>query len=428
MQTRFSKEQLETPDIQLADDILRACVHCGFCLATCPTYQLWGNELDSPRGRIYQIKDMLEEGAAPSADITTHMDRCLSCFACVTTCPSGVDYQHLSDLARERIEEAGPRPFGERLLRGIFAFILPSPGRFRFMLRLAAVAKRRRQWVPGRLGGALDLAPDQIPESGSAKPGVYAAEGKRRMRVALLAGCVQQVLGDAAHAATIRFLTRHGVEVVVAKDAGCCGALEQHMGKGDKAAARAAANVRAWQGLMADGGLDAVIVNASGCGTVVKDYAHILRRDEFNLPGAQQIAALAKDITEIAAALDIAPVIRTGQRVAYHSACSMQHAQRLNELPMQLLERLGFEVMAVPEEHLCCGSAGTYNLLQPEAAQDLKARKLANINGLEPDVIASGNIGCQLQLADAAAAPMVHTVELLDWATGGPKPAALTGL
>jgi len=421
VQTTFTEEQRHNPDIQLADDILRACVHCGFCLATCPTYVLWGSELDSPRGRIYQIKDMLERGEGASPEITTHMDRCLSCFACVTTCPSGVDYLHLSDLARERIEADQRRGLGERLERGFFARLLTSPARLRAALALAPLARPVAHLLPHSLRAALALAPERPPAGRSARPGVYRAEGERRMRVALLAGCVQQVLGDAAHAATIRFLTRHGVEVVVAEAAGCCGALDQHMGRARQAASHARRNIAAWRAL-ADEGLDAIVINASGCGTVVKDYAHLLRHDERHLAGAGTVASLAKDITELAAMLDMTPVIATGQVVAYHSACSMQHGQKLSTLPMELLSSLGFDVRAVPEGHLCCGSAGTYNLLQPEAAEALKARKLTNINGLAPDIIATGNIGCQVQLADGAAAPIVHTVELLDWATGGPKP------
>jgi glycolate oxidase iron-sulfur subunit len=422
VQTNFTDEQRHDPDIQLADDILRACVHCGFCLATCPTYTLWGNELDSPRGRIYQIKDMLETGAGASPEITTHMDRCLSCFACVTTCPSGVDYQHLSDLARERIEADQRRGLAGRLLREFFAVMLTSPGRLRTALALAGLARPFGHLLPRPLRAALTLARERVRDGASARPGVYKAQGERKMRVALLAGCVQQVLGDAAHAATIRFLTRHGVEVVVAKGAGCCGALDQHMGRAKEAARHARRNIAAWQALAAEEKLDAIIVNASGCGTVVKDYAYLMRHDERHLAGAGAVAALAKDVTEVAAMLVPKPVIETGQVVAYHSACSMQHGQRLTTGPMELLSSLGFTMRAVPEGHLCCGSAGTYNLLQPEAAEALKARKLANINGLAPDVIATGNIGCQMQLKDGAAAPIVHTVELLDWATGGPKP------
>jgi len=234
-----------------------------------------------------------------------------------------------------------------------------------------------------------------------------------------LSGCVQQVLGDAAHAATIRFLNRHGVEVVVAEGAGCCGALDQHMGRGEKAARHARRNIEAWGKLEE---LDAIVINASGCGTVVKDYQHLMRHDERHLADAGQVAALAKDITEVAAMLDLKPAIKTGQVVAYHSACSMQHGQKITSQPMELLSKLGFDVRAVPEGHLCCGSAGTYNLLQPEAASELKERKLTNINSLEPKIIATGNIGCQMQLKEGASAPIVHTVELLDWATGGLKP------
>jgi glycolate oxidase iron-sulfur subunit len=429
MQTSFSLAQLADPDIREADSILRACVHCGFCTATCPTYVLLGDELDSPRGRIYLIKDMLENDRPATPDIVKHIDRCLSCLACMTTCPSGVHYMHLVDHGRRRIEETYDRPLADRLVRSLLAAVLPRPGLFRLALIGARFARPLASLLPGRLAAMLRLAPSRLPgRSPVDRPQIFPAEGARVKRVALLAGCAQRVLAPQINEATIRLLTRHGCEVVVTAGAGCCGALVHHLGEEGPALAAARANIDAWQAVSDEGGLDAVVVNASGCGTQIKDYGFMLRGDETHARAANRISSLARDITELVNELGIAPPVRaTGQRVAYHSACSMQHGQRIVGAPKALLERAGFTVLDVPEGHLCCGSAGTYNILQPELATRLRDRKIGNIESVRPEVIATGNIGCMTQLGAATKLPIVHTVELLDWATGGPLPTALAG-
>ena len=426
MQTTFSLAQLADPDVRESEKILRSCVHCGFCTATCPTYVLLGDELDSPRGRIYLIKDMLENAKPASPRVVTHIDRCLSCLSCMTTCPSGVHYMHLVDHARRYIEETYTRPWPDRLLRRMLAVVLPQPRLFRLALIGSRLGRPFRRLLPGRLAGMLALAPARLPSPSPVdRPQVFAAEGARRARVALLSGCAQQVLAPEINEATIRLLTRHGVEVVIADGAGCCGALVHHMGREAQALASARANIDAWERERADGGLDAVIINASGCGTTVKDYGFMLREDRRYAEKAARVAALAQDVTEFLHELGLKPPVRQSDLViAYHAACSMQHGQRITTQPKDLLRAAGFTVKDIPEGHICCGSAGTYNLLQPELAARLRQRKLANIARVRPHVIATGNIGCMVQLADGVA-PVVHTVELLDWATGGPAPRAL---
>ena len=427
MRTDFLPAQLSDPDVAEADGILRKCVHCGFCTATCPTYVLLGDELDSPRGRIYLIKNMLETGNPPDARTVRHIDRCLSCLACMTTCPSGVNYMHLLDRARARIEAQFRRPLGERWLRRTLALVLPRPALFRLALQAARLVRPLAGLAPGRMRGMLAMAPDKLPKASSLdRPQVHPAQGARRMRVALLTGCAQRVLDPAINAATVRLLTRLGCDVVVARGAGCCGALTHHMGREGEAKTSIRANVAAWTAELDGDGLDAVVINASGCGTTVKDYGHILAGDPVWAEPAKRIAELALDVTELVQRLDLpAPGQPQPLKVAYHAACSLQHGQKITALPKQLLQRAGFEVMDVPEGHLCCGSAGTYNLMQPELAGRLLERKAGNIESLKPDVVAAGNIGCMVQLRGGLDVPVVHTVELLDWATGGPKPAAL---
>ncbi|WP_375776963.1 glycolate oxidase subunit GlcF [Bradyrhizobium sp. ma5] len=435
MKTEFSLAQLADPDIKEADQILRACVHCGFCTATCPTYVLLGDELDSPRGRIYLIKEMLEKDKPPTADVVKHIDRCLSCLACMTTCPSGVNYMHLVDQARVRIERDYERPLTERLLRSVLAYVLPRPGLFRISMILAGLARPFTALLPTpsvgaaspgllrRIKAMLALAPRGLPRPGPAAGTVFAATGRRRGRVALLQGCAQQVLAPRINQAAINMLTRHGVEVVLVKDEQCCGALTHHMGQDADALARARANISVWQREADQNGLDAILVTTSGCGTVVKDYGYLLREDKTFAEPAKRISALAKDITEYLSALELAPSTQKGDiTVAYHSACSLQHGQKITQLPKELLSKNGFVVKDVPESHLCCGSAGTYNILQPDIASRLRDRKVANIALVKPDMIAAGNIGCMVQIAGGTSVPVVHTIELLDWATGGPRP------
>jgi glycolate oxidase iron-sulfur subunit len=428
MRTEFSPAQLADPDTAESEKILRTCVHCGFCTATCPTYVLLGDELDSPRGRIYLIKNMLEGGAAPGADTVRHIDRCLSCLACMTTCPSGVHYMHLVDHARHWIEEHYRRPLEERVLRRLLALVLARPPLFRLALRGAALARPLANILPGRLRPLLALAPRRLPAASAAdRPRIVPAEGARRMRVALLPGCAQRVLTPQINEATIRLLSRHGAEVVIAAGSGCCGALAQHLGRHEEALSRARANIDAWERAQARGGLDAIVVNASGCGTTVKDWGFMLREDRAYAEKAARIAALARDVSEVISGLGLKafPNPGAGMRVAYHSACSLQHGQRLHDGPKALLAHASFVPLDVPEGHLCCGSAGTYNLLQPELAAALRERKLANIAATGAELVAAGNVGCIAQLAAGAPVPVVHTVELLDWATGGPPPRAL---
>ena len=427
MQTHFSLAALADPDMAESEKILRACVHCGFCTATCPTYLLTGDELDSPRGRIYLIKEMLENERPADARTARHIDRCLSCLSCMTTCPSSVHYMHLVDHARAHIETTYRRPFADRALRAMLAYVLPRPAAFRAALRLSSIARPIAPLLPQRLRAMLALAPRDLPAPASVdRPQIFSAQGERKLRVALLSGCAQTVLDPRINEATIRLLTRHGVEVVVAQDAGCCGALPHHLGKASQAHDLARANIVAWASEAEQGGLDFIVVNASGCGTQVKDYGFMFRNDAALAEKAARISALARDVTEIVAMLDLAPAGEAPRlKVAYHSACSMQHGQKITREPVALLERAGFEVLAIPEGHICCGSAGTYNLLQPELADALRARKVSNIESVAPDVIAAGNLGCMTQIAAGTRIPVMHTVELLDWASGGEKPGAL---
>ena len=425
MQTTFTEEQLATPRIAEANTILRKCVHCGFCTATCPTYVLLGDELDSPRGRIYLIKNMLESGQPATQETVKHLDRCLSCLSCMTTCPSGVNYMHLVDEARAHVEETYKRPLFERLLRDVLAYTMPRPALFRLSLigaKLASpLAPVAKSFGATRIAALLGLVPKSMPAPERfGQPGTYGPQAQKRGRVALLMGCVQSVLDPGINAATIRLLTRLGFEVVVSGEEACCGSLTHHMGKEEDALARARRSVDQWT--RAD--VDHVIVTASGCGTTIKDYGHMLRLDPAYAEKAKAISAKAKDITEFLVKLDL-PEANGGLRLAYHSACSMQHGQKIKTEPQKLLRRAGFTVMEVPEGHLCCGSAGTYNILQPEIATKLRDRKVANIESLAPQAIATGNIGCMTQIGLGTAIPILHTVELLDWAYGGPVPEKL---
>ena len=432
MQTNFTADQLADPHVAESEKILRKCVHCGFCTATCPTYVTLGNELDSPRGRIYLIKDMLENGRPADKEIVTHIDRCLSCLACMTTCPSGVNYMHLVDHARAHIEKTYRRPVANRLTRSLLAAVLPHRGRFRVALKLAKLGRP--------LAGAFDkvtalkpvaamlrLAPASVPATSAVeKPGTHAPSAAKRGRVAILTGCAQPVLEPGINEATVSLLNRLGIEVVVPQGEGCCGALVHHMGREEAALASARQNVDAWTREIAKGGLDAIVITASGCGTTIKDYGFMLRLDPAYAEKAARVSALAKDITEYLATLDLPePVRKPGLTVAYHSACSMQHGQKITRQPKDLLARAGFVVKEPREGHLCCGSAGTYNIMQPEISARLRDRKVRNIEATGASLVATGNIGCITQIASAAKLPVVHTVKLLDWAYGGDKPAGL---
>lgn len=428
MQTRFTSAQLTDPATAHSETILRKCVHCGFCTATCPTYVELGNELDSPRGRIYLIKEMLENDRPADKKTVKHIDRCLSCLSCMTTCPSGVNYMHLIDHARAHIEKTYSRPFLDRMTRALLARTLPYPARFRLALKLARIGqpfKGLLRLIPALkpLVAMLELAPPTVPSAKiPALPGIANPVG----RVAILSGCAQSVLDPEINIATTRLLARLGIAVVTPKHEGCCGALVHHMGHEDQALRFAKNNIDVWTSAIEDGGLDAIIITASGCGTTIKDYGHMLRLDPAYAAKAARVSALAKDITEYLSGLELpAPVITSGMEVAYHSACSMQHGQKITREPRQLLTRAGFVVKEPREGHLCCGSAGTYNILQPEISRRLRDRKIANIEKTGASIVATGNIGCMTQIASGSVLPIIHTVQLLDWAYGGPKPDGL---
>ncbi|MEX0301591.1 MAG: glycolate oxidase subunit GlcF [Leisingera sp.] len=427
MQTTFTDEQLQDPGTKRANEILRSCVHCGFCTATCPTYQVLGDELDSPRGRIYLIKDMLENERVPDEKTVKHIDRCLSCLACMTTCPSGVHYMHLVDHARAYIEKHYDRPWSDRALRWLLARILPYPTRFRLALMGAKLSKPFKSLLPdARLRAMLDMAPKHIPPvSRNDDPQSFAPAAPQKKRVALMTGCAQKALNTDINDATIRLLTRLGCEVVVAKGAGCCGALTHHMGRGDESHTAAARNIRAWAAEMDGQGLDAIVINTSGCGTTVKDYGYMFRNAPLAADAAR-VSAISMDISELLMQLELPEGEDKGLTVAYHAACSLQHGQQVKTHPKTLLKRAGFKVVEPADSHLCCGSAGTYNLMQPEISAQLKDRKIRTLEAKTPDLIAAGNIGCMMQIGSGTELPIVHTVELLDWATGGPQPPALT--
>jgi glycolate dehydrogenase iron-sulfur subunit len=429
MQTLFTLAQLTDPQVAESEKILRTCVHCGFCTATCPTYVLLGDELDSPRGRIYLIKDMLENEAPATAEVVTHIDRCLSCLACMTTCPSGVHYMHLVDHARVVIEKTYRRPRFERLLRALLAWMLPDNDRMRWALWLGVLGKPFRGLLEAlgfsRIAALVQLA--RLPgRSTVEQPQVFPAQGPRKGRVALLPGCVTPVVAPSILEAAVRVLTRHGVEVVVPQGQGCCGGIVHHMGREHEALAAARRNVAVWTEVAEP--FDAILVTASGCGTTIKDYGFMLRNDPDCAREAGRVSALAMDICEYLSRAGLIPTAPpNGQVVAYHAACSLQHGQKITREPKELLSKTGFVVKDVPEGHLCCGSAGTYNILQPDIAKRLRTRKVGNIEKLAPDVIAAGNVGCIRQIATGTAIPVVHPVELIDWATGGNVPPALQG-
>jgi glycolate oxidase iron-sulfur subunit len=430
MQTSFSLAQLADPDVSEADKILRACVHCGFCTATCPTYVLLGDEDDSPRGRIYLAKDMLEKGEPARREVAKHVDRCLSCLGCMTTCPSGVHYMHLIDHVRAHVEKTYRRPLPDRLLRAALLRVMSDPHRFRLVMLAAVVAKPLAPVLDffrlKPLAAMLRLVPWRLPPREPVAPGVFPAVGRRRGRVALLSGCVAPVLAPDINAAAARVLTRHGFDVVRVQDEGCCGSLAHHMGRKDEAHVAARRNIDAWIREIEGDGLDAILTTASGCGTTMKDYGFMLRNDLAYAERAAKISGLCRDISEfISEIIKLEYVSRPAVKVAYHGACSLTHGQRVTEAPKTMLSKAGFMLIDIPEGHLCCGSAGTYNMLQPELANRLRDRKIANIDKVMPELIAAGNIGCITQIAAGTPIPVVHPIELIDWATGGSAPRAL---
>lgn len=430
MQTKFQPELLADPAMASSESVIRKCVHCGFCTATCPTYVLLGDELDSPRGRIYLMKDMLENARKPTSEVVKHVDRCLSCLSCMTTCPSGVNYMHLVDHARSYIEEHHDRSPADRMLRALVAFVLPHPARFRAALVAAKLGRPLAPWIAKiaalkPMAAMLELAPRKLP---AAVPPRSVMPVAPKGRVVLLQGCAEPVLSPQTRAATVRLLERCGYGVSFAAGEQCCGALVHHMGKEQAALEAARRNVDAWTQEI-EKGLDAIVITASGCGTTIKDYGFMLRNDAAYAAKAERVSAMARDISELLADIAMPAVVEqrsAGITVAYHSACSMQHGQKITSQPQRLLRDAGFAVKTPADSHLCCGSAGTYNIFQPEIADQLGNRKVAQIEKLGADVIATGNIGCAVQIGSRSGTPVIHTIELLDWATGGPVPPALS--
>lgn len=441
MQTHFTPDQLLDPQIREADAILRKCVHCGFCVATCPTYVLTGDERDSPRGRIWLMRELLESPETVSAETGFHLDRCLGCMSCMTTCPSGVDYNNLLDIGRERIERKVERPLADRVRRRLLARIIPHAARFHLLLRFGRLAALFAPLMPTHIRAALTKVPSRLAKldriggkTMSFKPGVQA-----KKHVILLAGCAQRALDPAINASTVRVLNKLGVEVTVRAEAHCCGALAHHIGEAAAAAAAMRATLGAWRDELQSRKVDAILVNASGCGTMIKDYAHITANSfAANVGGdanrcptnqqlvetARQVSAMTMDICEFLAELTLADIVERAREgrgeITYHSACSLQHGQKIHDLPMQLLRQVGFVVRQPQEPHLCCGSAGVYNILQPEMADGLRSRKLDNLKRAGAPFVAAGNIGCITQLDGDL--PVRHTIQYIDWACGGPPP------
>lgn len=430
MRTEIAPHLLQDPDIKDAEEALRACVHCGFCNATCPTYLLTGSELEGPRGRIYLMKSTLEGHIAPSRETLQHIDNCLGCLSCETTCPSGVDYSRLLEEARPRLEKKVKRTLADRLLRRLLTLLLPHPARFRMALKMSGLGRTLSFLLPNNMGPLLDMAPKHLPRPAQvARPGVIPAVGEKRLRVALLTGCAQSVLGPQINDATVRLLTRLGAEVVIPNNTGCCGALTFHMGERRRSRKLMQHMIEVWHGEIAGDGLDAIVLNTSGCATAVREYDYLFRHDPKLADKAKAVVERVRDITEVVAELGLGEAKRAaGLRVAYHDACSLQHGQHIKSAPRELLQAAGFDVAEVPEGHICCGSAGTYNMLQPEMAKRLQERKVEQIERVQPQIVAAGNIGCMEQIARGLKVPVVHTVELLDWATGGPRPANVPGV
>ena len=433
MQTNFSERQLKDKDNKSSEKILRKCVHCGFCNATCPTYELLGNELDGPRGRIYLIKDMIEKNKPANEKIVKHIDRCLSCYSCMTTCPSGVNYMHLIDHGRKHIENTYIRPFRDRFLRNFLSWVLPNTLNFKLVSFFILFIKPINFLFPKKIKKMIKFMPSKFPKRSLPKMELYYAKNKKKpiARVALLTGCVQKVISPQINEATIRILNRHNIEVVVPKSINCCGSLNHHIGKSKIAEETFKHNITIWYDEYLNKGLDAIISNTSGCGTTLKDYGFIFSADKDFKKKAKKISELTKDITEYLdqnVKLNFNKKLEKSYKIAYHSACSMQHGQKIHKEPVNLIKKTGNEVIEIPDGHICCGSAGTYNLLQSDIAEKLLEKKLFNIQKIKPEIISTGNIGCITQISSGTNIPILHTVEIIDWYTGGPKPNILKNL
>ena len=435
METNFTKEQLKDKDNKSSEKIFRKCVHCGFCNATCPTYNLLGDELDGPRGRIYLIKDMLENNKPANEKIVKHIDRCLSCYSCMTTCPSGVNYMHLVDHARSHIEKTFTRPFKDRFIRNFLSKVLTKPLNFKMIAILTKFIKPFNPFLPKKIRQMINFMPKKFPKKTLSTMEVYPAKNKKKpvARVALLTGCVQRIISPQINESTIRLLNRHNIEVVVPKNIECCGSLDHHLGKNDLAMKNFKKNILIWYDEYIKNGLDAIISNTSGCGTTLKDYEFIFRNDKDLKKKAKKISELTKDVSEYLnenVKLNFVTKIKNDKsyKIAYHSACSMQHGQKIHHEPINLIRKTGNKVVEIPEGHICCGSAGTYNLLQIDIAKNLLKDKIKNINKTKPQIISTGNIGCIMQISQGTKIPVLHTVESIDWYTGGPKPKVLAKL
>jgi len=431
MQTNFTQEQLKNKDNKSSEVIFKKCVHCGMCNATCPTFNLLGDELDGPRGRIYLIQDMLENEKKPTSNVVKHIDRCLSCYSCMTTCPAGVNYMHLIDHGRKYIEKNYERPFFDRIIRNFLSIILPDSKLFKLSIFLAKLVKPLNFLFPLRIKSMIDLIPTSFPKKVLKTKEIYKTKNKKKIaRVALLTGCVQKEISPQINESTIRILNRHGVEVIVPKKVRCCGSLNHHLGKNDDAHQDFINNINVWYDEYLKGNLDAILSNTSGCGTTMKDYGFIFRDNKKMKKKAKKISELTKDVSEyLSENLNLKFKNKEKKfRIAYHSACSMQHGQKIHSQPINLLEKTKNEVLEIPEGHICCGSAGTYNILQSKIANQLLKNKIKNIESLNPQIISTGNIGCITQISHGTDIPILHTIELLDWYTGGPKPKILNKL
>ncbi len=435
METNFSEKQLKDNDNKSSEKILRKCVHCGFCNATCPTFQLLGDELDGPRGRIYLLKDMLEKNKPANEKIVKHIDRCLSCYSCMSTCPSGVNYMHLIDHGRKHIEKTFKRPLLDRIIRSFLSTTLSNSFNFRIIAFFTQFIKPFKFLFPAKISNMIKIMPTKFPKKTLPNMKVYRNQLRKKpvARVALLTGCVQKVISPQINEATIRLLNRHNIEVVVLKNIACCGSLNHHLGKGELADKTFRNNISIWYDEYLKNGLDAIISNTSGCGTTLKDYGFIFRSDKDLKKKAKKISELTKDITEyLNEKVKLNFIAKTKNqkkyKIAYHSACSMQHGQKVHQDPINLIKKTGNDVVDIPEGHICCGSAGTYNLLQNDIATELLNKKIYNIKKINPQIISTGNIGCITQIAQGTKIPILHTVEIIDWYTGGPKPEILDKL